>query len=264
MKAAAVLRRWAALGRSIPALASAVDWTPAAEMIGAAERDAAASQKVLSQLLATSGRRNFPRLGDPLDGTLDFGAHEWLRDSHEGAWSSWLAWILKRNGNGRDALKLFGLKPTCERACIFEVEQERSTPFGRPDLVLHFGMSTLVVEVKTASEPGDEQLDRYEAWLQKAPVSLGLVLLAIDEPQNLTTTACTFCSWERVSMGLRRWAAAWLCDGRMIEAALTLAFCGAVEQNLLGFGSGLNAPRTVRYLEHLLERNRNEKTKYRQ
>ena len=255
MKAVVLLRRWATLGRTMSASAPAVDWTPASDMISAAERDAAASQVVLHRLLETSKRRKFPRLGDPLDGTLDFDSHRWLR--REESWSDWLAWILERNGKNRDVAKLFGLKPTLVGVGICEVERECSTQqYGRPDLVLRFGDATLVVEVKTASQAGDQQLDLYGAWLKRTRASLGLVLLAIDEPMNLTTTGLRFCSWERVSMGLRTWAAAWLRAGRLIEATLTLAFCGAIEQNLLGFGSSLNAPRTARYLETWLQRNK--------
>jgi hypothetical protein len=221
-------------------------------MIGAAERDAAASQAVLDRLLETSGTRKFPQLGDPL--AVDFGAHRWLRGSREEAWSDWLAWILQRDADSRQVLKLFGLKPALATSRCCEIERERSTQNGRLDLVLHFGDATLVIEVKTASEVGDDQLGRYDAWLKKASASLGLVLLAIDKPENLTTTEWRFCSWETVSLGLRAWAAAWLRDGRVIEAALTLAFCGAVEQNLLGFGSRLNAPRAASYLETWLGR----------
>jgi len=263
MNATATLRRWAALGQFVRTHPPAVDWTPASEMISAAGRDAAASQDVLDDLLASSGRQWFP-LGDPLDGDLDFGVHRWLRDSREESWSDWLAWILKRDADSRKVLKLFGVRPKVMPSGCCEIEREFSTQNGRPDLVLHFGDATLVVEVKTASEPGDDQLGRYDAWLKKARASLGLVLLAIDEPENLTTTAWKFCSWETVSMGLRAWAATWLRAGSLIEAALTLAFCGAVEQNLLGFGGGLNAPRTAHYLETWLERNTNEKNKPRQ
>ena len=83
------------------------------------------------------------------------------------------------------------------------------------------------------------------------------MLLAVDQPEDLPTD-WRFCSWKTVSMGLRTWAAEWLREKRQIKAALTLAFCGAVEQNLLGSGKGLNAPRTAEYLETWLERNRDE------
>jgi hypothetical protein len=228
-------------------------------MIGAAERDAAASQQVLNRLLATSGVHKFPRLGDPL--AFDFGAHRWLRGSREEAWSDWLEWILKRDGDGRRVLRLFGLKPALRGTRSCEIQREFSTENGRPDLVLRLGHATLVVEVKTASGVGDDQLGRYNAWLNTASASLGLILLAIDEPENLTTTGWRFCSWEAISMGLRTWAAEWLRHGRLIEAALTLAFCGAVEQNLLGFGTRLNAPRAARYLETWLGREEDEKKK---
>jgi hypothetical protein len=260
MKTAALLRRWAALGRSVSALVPNVDWSPATKMIRAAERDAAASQEILDRLVARSGRDQFLRLGDPLDRGVNFGAHRWLRDSREEAWSDWLAWILQRNTDSRQVLKLFGVKPRLVPSGCCEIERERSTQNGRLDLVLYFGDTTLVIEVKTASQVGDDQLGRYGAWLQKARAPLGRVLLAIDEPENLKT-GWQFCSWEAVSMELRTWAAAWLRNRRVIEAALTLAFCGAVEQNILGFGSRLNAPRATRYLETWLGRGKDEKRK---
>ena len=42
-------------------------------------------------------------------------------------------------------------------------------------------------------------------------------------------------------------------SGRFYDAVMTLAFCGAVERNLLSLGGGgLNALRAVDYLEEVL------------
>jgi hypothetical protein len=264
MTDAGILRRWAVLGRSIRVDSPFVDWEAASDMIKAAEKDAEESRKVLKGLFEISEARHFPGFGDPLnylDLELDFGAHRWLKGSREEVWSDWLAWILNQDKDSRHVLRLFGLESAPGACHTCEVEREVSTTrFGRPDVVVHFGDATLVVEIKTSSEVGDDQLSRYQALLKTQAAPLGLVLLAVDEPENLTTRGWQFCSWETVSMGLRTWAAAWLREKRQIKAALTLAFCGAVEHNLLGLGRDLNAPRTAEYLTKWLERNKDERT----
>ena len=208
----------------------------------------------------------FPGLGDPLDPTVDFDTHRWLDGSREESYSDWLAWILDRQGESGPVLRLFGLKPGPLALSTCRVDREVVTAQGRPDLVIRCGRGnrgTFAVEIKTASEAGDDQLSRYLTWLKTQPAPQGLVLLAINEPdENLPSDRWGFRSWEEVSAGLRTWAWKWLRDGRGLDAAMTLAFCGAVEQNLVGLGSsGLNAPRTVRYLEQWLERNCDAKKK---
>jgi hypothetical protein len=258
MTTAAILHRWAALGRSARVQSPAVDWTPASRMIDAAEKDAKESRKVLKGLLESSAGQPFPGFRDPLDLGLDFGTHRCLTGSREESWSNWLAWILERRGDSSHVLSLFGLDPALVARTTCAVEREFCTRYGRLDMVVRFGDATLLVEIKTISEVREGQLEDYTAWLKTQSAPLAPVLLAVDEPENLPTD-CQFCSWESVSMGLRTWASTWLREKRKIEAALTLAFCGAVEQNLLGFGRGLNAPRTAEYLKTWLERNKDEK-----
>jgi len=49
-----------------------------------------------------------------------------------------------------------------------------------------------------------------------------------------------------------------------MQAAMTLASCGAIEQNLLGYGrEGINTPETARYIKSWLERRKNDKGKVR-
>ncbi|HXB75037.1 MAG TPA: PD-(D/E)XK nuclease family protein [Candidatus Acidoferrales bacterium] len=221
-------------------------------MIDAAENDAAKSKQVLTGLLERSAAQEFLGFGDPLD--LDFGAHRWLKGAREEAWSHWLAWILDRKGDSGDVLRLFGLAPSLVASTTCEAKREVCTPDGRLDIIVRFGVKTLVVEIKTISEVRQSQLVEYPNWLKTQDDRFDFVLLlAVDEPEEDLPPDWRFCSWETVSMGLRTWASAWLREKRQIEAALTLAFCGAVEQNLLGFGSGLNAPRTAEYLDSWLE-----------
>ena len=265
MTDAGILRRWAALGRSIRVDSPAVDWTPALRMKDAAEKDAEESRKVLKGLFECSEAEHFPGFGDPLDldPDLDFGAHRWLKDSREEAWSDWLAWILERKRDGGQVLRLFGLDPALAAGTTCTARREVCIPDGRLDLVVRFGDATLLVEIKTSSKVGEGQLEDYSAWLKRQSAPLAPVVLAVEEPENLPAKGWQFCSWETVSMGLRTWASEWLREKRQIKAALTLAFCGAVEQNLVGFGKGLNAPRTAEYLEKWLERNKDEKKRNR-
>ena len=253
MTHAGILRQWAALGRSVRVDSPAVDWTAASRMIDAAEKDAKESRKVLKGLLERSEAEHFPCFGDPID--LDFGAHRWLKNSREEAWSDWLAWILEQKGDGSQVLQLFGLDPAPGAGTTCKAKREVCTRDGRLDMVVRFADATLLVEIKTISEVREGQLEDYSAWLNRQSAPLTPVLLARDEPEDLK--GWEFCSWKTVSMGLRTWASEWLPEKR-IQAALTLAFCGAVEQNLLGFGWDLNAPRTAEYLEKWLERNKNE------
>ncbi len=257
---AAILRRWAALWVSLEDSPFAATWHPAASMIGAAERDAVGSQQALQRLAGRSSTRMFPGLGDPLDATLDFDTHRWLSGSREEAYTDWLAWILNRRGECGPVLRLFGLKPGPLARSTCRADREVETAQGRLDLVIRCGAGgtrgTFGIELKTVSEPGDDQLSRYLEWLKTQPAPQGLVLLAVNQPENPSSDRWRFRSWEEVSAGLRTWARKWLREGRGILAAMTLAFCGAVEQNLVCLGSsGLNVPRTVRYLEEWLEQN---------
>jgi hypothetical protein len=226
-------------------------------MVAAAEKDADAAARILGVLLKNSSANTFPGLGDPLE--IDFRAHRWLRGTREESYSDWLAWIIDRQARAERILPLFGIEAGVLAGKTCSADREFCTPRGRLDLVINCGeRPVLAVEVKTSSEPDVEQLERYLAWLKQRRDSLGLVLLAIDLPEDLGPGDWTFCPWRDVSGRLRRWASAWLGEGRVMEAAMTLAFCGAVEQNLLGFRSGgLTAPAMAEYLEQWLEKNRN-------
>lgn len=258
LAASAALRRWAALGEALHEAAQVqVPWEPAARMVAAAEKDADAATQILGALLKRSSASTFPGLGDPLE--ADFRAHRWLKGAREESYSDWLAWIIDQQAKAERILPLFGIEAGALAGKTCSADRELCTPQGRLDLVINCGeRAVLAVEIKTSSEPYDEQLKRYLAWLEQQRDSLGLVLLAIDLPEGFEPGDWSFCSWRDVSVRLRKWGSIWLGEGRRMDAAMTLAFCGAVEQNLLGFRSGgLTAPAMAEYLEQWLEKNRN-------
>jgi hypothetical protein len=182
-----------------------------------------------------------------------------LARDREESYSDWLAWILERQDDPSLILPLFGLEARSGSDELWTVNREVVTPFGRLDLLIRGRrLGVLCVEVKTESIPGEDQLERYLEWLTGAGPRLGLVLLAVDHPEgDLPSDECHFCSREHVAQGLRSWARDWLRDRRLYDAVMTLAFCGAVERNLLLLGGGgLNALRTADYLEDVLGKRR--------
>lgn len=224
-------------------------------MVAAAERDAMAASQRLGDLLEQSGRTLFPGIGDPLSTKLNLCSHRWLGKDREESYSDWLAWILERQEDPLRILPLFGLEAHSDSDELWTVDREVVTPFGRLDLLIRGRrLGELCVEVKTESVPGEDQLERYLKWLARASPRLGLVLLAVDHPEgDLPSDECRFCSWKHVAQRLRSWACDWLRAGRLYDAVMTLAFCGAVERNLLSLGGGgLNALRTADYLEDVL------------
>jgi hypothetical protein len=228
-------------------------------MISAAEKDAAESTQALELLLERSSDV-FCGLKDPF--AADFGIHRWLSGAREEVYSDWLQWILLRSGQSIDVLRLFGVEDPSPSVAgtTCEVDREPVIPGGRLDLFVRCGdTATLLVEIKTTAEVAEHQWTIYPAWHQRQPDALGAVLLAIEQSEDFPEH-WKFQSWERVSMELRYWASTWLHEGRQMDAVMTLGFCGAVEQNLLDLSNiGLNAVRTVRYLERWLGGNEDGK-----
>jgi hypothetical protein len=251
-----VLGKWAKFADTLPQEPNAeVPLDPLRRMVVAAEQDAIAASQRLDDLFEQSARTLFPGVGDPLSARLDVCTHRWLAGHREEAYSDWLAWILERQDDPSRLLPLFGLEAQSGPDEPWTVDREVVTPFGRLDLLIGCRrLGALCVEVKTESFLGEDQLERYLNWLAGASPRLGLVLLAVDRPEgDLPSVECRFCSWKHVAKRLRIWARDWLRTGRLYDAVMTLAFCGAVERNLLSLGGGgLNALRTADYLEDVL------------
>ncbi len=258
---AIALRTWTRLAVLPPGETNAaISLDPLRRMVAAAERDAVSAAQRLGDLIEQSGRLLFPGVGDPLSANLEIGSHRWLQADREETYSDWLAWVLQRQEDPARVLPLFGVDGRRDVAKPWRVEREVVTPWGRLDLLLrHSQMGVLCVEVKTQSHLGEDQLERYLKVLARERSSLGLVVLAMEDERPCTPHY--FCSWKQVALSLRTWARDWLRDGKLYDAVMTLAFCGAIERNLLSLGgSGLNALRTADYLEEVLNERDHETT----
>ena len=224
-------------------------------MVDAANRDAIVATQRLSGLFAQT-EALFPGAGDPLNKKLHIASNRWLAQSNENSYSDWLAWIVDRQDDPSRVLPLFGISARSNAGARWTVEREVVTPYGRLDLLLrNTQLGVLCVEVKTDSVPSPDQLERYRNWLAGQRSQFSLVLLAIEPPEDdPPSEKYHFCSWKHISLSLRTWATAWLGEsGKLYDAVMTLAFCGAVERNLLLLGGGgLNALRTADYLEEVL------------
>lgn len=181
---AAVLRRWSEIGARVGGrVLTPVPWAPAARLIAAAERDAVRASVALHELMRAAAAE-FPGVGyDPLH--VDFDTHRWLKKEHELAYSDWLAWIVDQRTDSGAVLSLFGEEPGMLAGTPCRVDREYRVPEGRPDLVIRCdGTATLAVEVKTTSEPDEEQLKKYLQWLSREKRPVGLVLLAVSKPES--------------------------------------------------------------------------------
>lgn len=249
-----VMATWAKLADRPRTANTPVSLEALHRMLNALGHDETTAAHRLGQLLEET-KALYPGIGDPLGPSLDLGSHRWLSRANENSYSDWLAWIIERQDHPSLILPLFGMSLPQTRNGRWTVEREVITPDGRLDLLLRNPqIGALCVEVKTESDPGEGQLERYLSWVAVQQSQLGLVLLAIQEPESPRPEKCRFCSWKDISLRLRSWATAWLSDpNRIYDAVLTLAFCGAIETNLLSLRtSGVNAVRTADYIEEVL------------
>ena len=238
-----ILRRWAGLGsRPVGSRARPTDWAPARRLAAAAGRAHAAYERNARALLTASSRRLRP-LADPL--AVDLGAHRWLAGGREEVYSDWLHWVVGRllvPAQLFDLLRLprpAGFDARTPRPP--QVRREVPVPHGHPgrsgrlDLVVTYPGAAVVLEVKVAAaDAADTAKQRgYTTWLdgrRDAYTAAVLVATAADED---VYEGFRFLSWADLCVGLRRQAVAFVRERRVVEAAMTLAYAGAVEQNLL-------------------------------
>jgi hypothetical protein len=138
------------------------------------------------------------------------------------------------------------------QACASEkplINREFKIPDGRPDLVVEFGKRLLViVEIKTKSfDPVAvrDQLTRYARWIpdpRNPPQRILRYFAAVDPGEFDYPSTFEPLPWRELTLRMREQAREWIRASKnqppdrndLIRAAMTLAFCGAVEQNLLG------------------------------
>jgi hypothetical protein len=266
-----ILRKWAALGRRLaPARpVPRTDWAPARRIADAARAWFAAQAARVAALLQRSNGLLAP-LGDPL--LTDFGGHRWLSGDREEAYSDWLQWVLQQIGTPR---AIFQLLHADEPPGLADwrgepdVARERTVPRGhdgqkgRLDLVVRFGdLALLVLELKTGTAEAADTAKHtgYKQWIATQSAAHKDAVLIATDAESDEYDGFRFLSWAELCLGLRRLARRDCGDGRLVVAAMTLAFVGAVEQNLLGFhtpaqtGTGAINPRLPAYLDEWLAR----------
>jgi PD-(D/E)XK nuclease superfamily len=249
------LQVWAALGALLASDRhdSSLDWTPVHALIEAVKERLAVKSARLRDLLEES-RRRLEYLGEPFD--VNLGAHRWLSDEREEAYSDWLAWVIEQVKEPEPVLRLLGLDPPQDvsawSSTSLEVRREFPIPFGheqrrgRLDLLIRYaGSVIIIVEVKTGTaEAADLAKQKgYWHWLveesKRRQAHHFLAVLLAAEAEHASYENFQYVPWSHVCAELR-----WMASQRghwksLIVPAMILAFVGAVEQNVLGFPSGL-------------------------
>jgi len=228
-------------------------WDSAHLLVRSAESLDHYARQHLEDALTQSNAELSP-LRDPL--ALNLGGHRWLFADREESYSDWLAWILQGMAGAIEILPLFALGDDNSGEALGRAEKvnrEVSSEYGRTDVEVWFGeRGLLLIEVKVHATSSDlpSQLERYERWAAIQPVRRRVfALLGTEEPkQNIAPFV--FTDWRTVCQRLRRYANS-MKSSDLLRAAAILIFCGAVEENLIGFSmqpKHLRAMATVDYL----------------
>ena len=245
----------------------AVDcWQAADELLRVARAADDSAWDALKESLDISNLA-FGPLADPL--TVDFGVHRWLFSKREEAYSDWLGWILEQIGDSGQVLKLFGVRDeNLLRECASEeliISREFTIPHGRLDLLIKFGERLLlIVEIKTKSFDKDavlEELNRFAQWAQKQPRATRCYFVAVESGDFVCPASFEPLSWSELAPRMRQQACDWIQASKrqplngsdLVRAAMILAFCGAIEQNLLKLSGKRVVFRTLSSAEYLKE-----------
>ncbi len=183
---------------------------------------------------------------DPL--LIDFGAHRWLSSAREESYSDWLAWILTQLP--RPEL-VFGVllkecDPNLQEKCKQKLTVHRELGLvdedglrKRTDLELMYGTERAVlVEVKKG-DASHIDLEQLRVQLRNKPGFGHYVLLAEHGEQRQYADRFQLRTWNDVCVALRRVVTVPELKGT-VEGAMTLAFVGAVEQNLLRYSGNFS------------------------
>lgn len=265
------LRQWAALYRNYELTCTdPSDWQPAMDLLTSAKAVEEKDGKQLTALLKKSDP-SFSPLADPLN--VDFNTHRWLAAEREEAYSDWLAWLLEQIGDARHLLKFLNYDEQEVQRCAHEkfvVKREVVITNRRLDVVVYFGNEpVLLVECKTKWFDENSvrgQLHDYAKWAKDHPTLKRCFFLAVEVGNFECPDGFEFLSWRQISLRVRALVREWMhsypkhvtCDRSLIVCAMALAFCGAVEQNLLGLSMKpqiFMAHTTAEYLREWLSGN---------
>jgi hypothetical protein len=191
----------------------------------------------LESSLTASNERLKP-LKDPF--SEDFGLHRWLSGQREENYSDWLEYAVAQLQTPALVYGLFnlpppagldGLKLTTKREDW--VEEGYEGHCGRTDLVIRYGSHRrLVIEVKVT---GAAEADTAkQAGYAKSYGEFDGVLVVTESQAAISDGDFRVALWSDVARALRRFVPT-ICQRRTVQAAMLLAFAGAIEQNLCGF-----------------------------
>jgi hypothetical protein len=270
LRTSQTIGEWAQLGRKLHlGIAEiAADFDSVMRLIEVTNAWAEAELAQLQGLIDASNKALAP-LGDPL--LIDFGAHRWLKGDREEAYSDWLAWIVAQLKEPKLVLPIFGIKDTnvlsrCTQARFLPPEREKSVQDGerRLDLVIRYeGTLLIVVEVKVtgADDAYTAKQADYMKWIdeQPEPKPNKYPVLLATEADFQEYDGFRPLRWADLCIKLRKLVPD-LYASRPVVAAMILAFAGAVEQNLLGFGCSpmikgkRGSPKMVDHLRRSLQK----------
>jgi len=237
------LGRWADLGNELLERQPdrPVTWEPVSQMIETATPWLRLQNEGLRKIIELSNSSLRP-LQDPL--ICDLGTHRWLQADREEAYSDWLAWILEQLSSPMRIFRTLSIdlpgatysrpldvpRVTREEA----IAESHEGGGGRTDIVLRFDCEVIILlELKLGEAIDRDRLKAYYEWLsnQDARFKLAL-LLAVDGPARVEGFELR--KWSLICRHLRL-AARGLAtqEAAFTTAAMTLAYVGAVEENVL-------------------------------
>jgi hypothetical protein len=238
-KCAKIMKAWVKLGKDIQKSQHHMNWTPVKKIIKASGKFFAEERAALQDVL----RRSNKQLGgcDPL--TINLGAHRWLREEREEAYSDWLAWVIEQLGCPELVGQVFGIKDNRlsgirdppkvarETRIVSEETQQRRT-----DLDIRFGAQRAVrVEVKLRDA---SPIDRQQLIDQETHDFHHYIFLVRSGLIEDYEGRFDLRYWKDLCLELRRIMPK--LKLRLVQKAMIAAFIGAVEQNILKIPSDLD------------------------
>jgi hypothetical protein len=239
-----ILKRWGRLGKDITQRRQpSVDWLAVKRMVSATKPLLDANREDAQRLLEQSNRYLNP-VRDPFE--MDFGLHRWLQKDREEAYSDWLAWIVGQLRTPERITKLLlgedsnTLASKCKGELVVRRETVRDGMefTRRTDLEIIFdNRNAIVVEVKMI-DAADVDLQQLRDQVNYTPDFDHHLLVAPSGTGDIDLERFKLLLWQDLCVRLRR-AIPELSRENITAAAMTLAFVGAVEQNLLGLPHSL-------------------------
>lgn len=268
------LAEWADMGRKFNQPIKIPDWDSIKPFIISCQKFLEHLKKETETLLEESGRRLSP-FQDPF--CIDFSSNRWFAGGREEGYSDWLAWIIEQLIEQLEGHRLVFelldipddeiMLENCEGITTTVSREERvdkghDGQEGRLDIVIRRYQSKLLIllihiEVKVVSaEDPNANLGKnaeYEKALKKEGGQQYHRLL-VTKAENKPDYGYEALYWADICIKLRNMVSQ---IEQPLVASLALSFAGAVEQNLLGLSTNINAAyfdsRTFDYIKRFVE-----------